>query len=158
MHSVSSLPFQRNKPKWSVWNRTKDARFVVRNLLVAIVSGVEPVNDAASKSRPEYPPQWSRTSRWVRGHAGWRCELCGVKNGPPPNLLTVHHLDNNKWNLLPWNLAALCQSCHRQVQWTLDFCQSTLTDIYPEWLRQHVRAYNAWAQTKGRVRLAVADR
>jgi hypothetical protein len=91
-------------------------------------------------------------SRWVRGRAGWRCELCGVKNGAPPNLLTVHHLDGNKWNLLPWNLAALCQNCHRQVQWTLDFCQSTLTDIYPEWLRQHVGAYNAWARTKGRVR------
>jgi len=72
-------------------------------------------------------------------------------------VLTVHHLDGNKWNLLPWNLAALCQSCHRQVQWTLDFCQSTLTDIYPEWLRQHVRAYNAWARTKGHTQLALAE-
>ena len=73
-------------------------------------------------------------------------------------VLTVHHLDSNKWNLLPWNLAALCQRCHYQVQWTLDFRQSTLTDIYPQRTRAHVRAYNAWAHTKGRTRLVLAER
>lgn len=67
------------------------------------VSGVEPVSGAEARS--EYPRNWSRVSRWVRGRACWRCELCGVKNGPPPNTLTVHHLDGDKWNLLPWNLA-----------------------------------------------------
>jgi len=55
----------------------------------------------------------------------------------------VHHLDGKKRNLPPWNLAALRQRCHRDVQWTLDFIQSTLTDTYPEWLRQHVSGYNA---------------
>ena len=69
----------------------------------------------------------------------------------------VHYLDRKKCNLLQWNLAALRQRCHRHVQWTLDFCQSTLTDICPEWLRQHVRGYNSWAQTIGRVQLSVAD-
>ena len=57
----------------------------------------------------------------------WRCELCGVKNRIGPDLLTAHHLDGNKWNLLPWNLAALCQRRHRQVQWTIDFYQANLT-------------------------------
>ena len=142
---------------WPAWTRTKHARAVVRNSLAAVVSGVEPVNGAARERRTEYPPCWRRMSRWVRGHASWRCELCGVKNGPPPNLLTVHHLDGNKWNLLPWNLAALCQNCHRHVQWTLDFCQSTLTDIYPQWLRQHVRAYNAWARAKGHALLTLCE-
>ena len=104
---------------------------VVRSSLAAVVSGVEPVNDAAPERPTEYPPRWGRMSRWVRLHAGWHCELCGVKNGPPPNLLTVHHLNGNKWNLLPWNLAALCQNCHRQVQWTLDFCQSTTHGYLP---------------------------
>ena len=157
MHSVASLSFQPNKARMIRMESSERCTFCGKELLVAIVSGVEPVNDAASRSRSEYPPRWGRMSRWVREHAGWRCELCGAKNGPPPNLLTVHHLDSNKWNLLPWNLAALCQNCHRQVQWTLDFCQSTLTYIYPEWLRQHVRAYNAWARRKGRVRLALTD-
>jgi len=31
-------------------------------------------------------------------------------------VLTVHHLDNNKTNLRWWNLAALCQVCHLQIQ------------------------------------------
>ena len=72
-------------------------------------------------------------------------------------LLTVHNLNGNKWNLLPWNLAALCQRCHHRVQWTLDFYQSTLTDVYPQWMRAHVRAYNAWAQAKGRTRFVLAE-
>ena len=86
----------------------------------------------------------------------WRCELCGVKNGIRPDVLTVHHLDSNKWNLLPWNLAALCQRCHREVQWTIDFYQANLTGAYPGWLRTHVEAYNHWAQNKGRPQLALA--
>jgi len=45
-------------------------------------------------------PTRSRMSRWVRG-AMWRCEVCGVKSWPGPNVLTAHHLDGNKWNLLP---------------------------------------------------------
>jgi len=137
--------------------QTKPAYVAERNSLTDAVSGAEPVNDAKPKHRTEYPPRWSRISRWVRGRACWRCELCGVRNGPPPNLLTVHHLDRNKWNLSPWNLAALCQRCHYQVQWTLDFCQSTLTDIHPQWMRAHVKAYNEWAQAKGRTRLALAE-
>src|SRR4030042_5903095 len=94
--------------------QTKPAIVAEKNSSKGAVSGVEPVNDAASERWTEYPARWSRTSRWVRGRASWRCELCGVKNGPPPNLLTVHHLDGNKWNL-----AAFCQRCHYQVQWTL---------------------------------------
>ncbi len=88
----------------------KRARIVERGSLTDVVSGVELVNGAGHRrGASDYPPRWSRVSRWVRGRAGWRCELCGVKNGPAPNVLTVHHLDGNKWNLLPWNLVALCQ-------------------------------------------------
>ena len=136
----------------------KRAWIAERDSLTDVLSGVELVNGAEpSRGASDYPPRWSRVSRWVRGRACWRCELCGVKNGPAPNVLTVHHLDGNKWNLLPWNLAALCQRCHCQVQWTLDFCQSTLVDVYPQWMRTHVRAYNAWARMKGRTCLALAE-
>jgi hypothetical protein len=86
----------------------------------------------------------------------WRCEFCGVKNGIRPDVLTVHHLDGNKWKLLPWNLAALCQRCPREAQWTIDFYQANLTGVYPGWLRTHVEAYNHWAQNKGRPQLALA--
>ena len=121
--------------------RTKPAYVAERSSPTVAVSGVEAVNDAAPERRTEYPPRWSRMSRWIRGRACLRCEPCGVNNGPPPNLLTVHHLDGNKWNLPPWNLAALWQVCRHKVQWTLDFCQANLTGIYPEWLRAHVQAY-----------------
>ena len=151
------LLFNRTRATSSVWTRTKHVPAVVRNSLAPVVSGVEPVNGAASEHRTEYPPRWSRVSRWMRGRAGWCCELCGTKNRHPPNRLTVHHLDGNKWNLMPWNLAALCQRCHREVQWTLDFCQSNLTGVYPEWLRAHVKAYNVWAQGKGRTRLTLTE-
>jgi hypothetical protein len=136
----------------------KHARIAERDSSTDVVSDVEPVNGVGSgRGASNYPPRWSRVSRWVRGRACWRCELCGVRNGPVPNVLTVHHLDGNKWNLLPWNLAALCQRCHFEVQWTVDFCQSTLSGIYPFWLREHVKTYNVWAQGKGRTRLALAD-
>ena len=31
-------------------------------------------------------------------------------------MLAVHHIDGNKWNLLPWNVAALPQRCNREMQ------------------------------------------
>jgi len=65
-------------------------------------------------------------------------------------------MDGDKWNILPWNLAALCQRCHRDVQWTVDFYQANLTGVYPGWLRAHVEAYNQWAQNKGHPQLALA--
>ena len=120
------------------------------------VSGAATVNDAVPKPRTDYPPRWSRMSRWVRGRACWRCELCGAKNGPGVNVLTVHDLDGDKWNLAPWNLVALCRICHREVQWTLDFYQANLTGMYPEWLRAHVASYNQWARHRGLPQLALA--
>ena len=138
--------------------KTKPACVAEKNSLTVAASGVEPVNDATTRrGTSDYPPRWSRVSRWIRGRAAWRCELCGVRNGPAPNVLTVHHLDRNKWNLLPWNLAALCQRYHHRVQWTVDFCQANLTGIYPQWLRAHVKAYNAWAQGKGHMRLSLTE-
>jgi len=149
--------FNRTRSTCPAWTRTRHAYAVEISWLTGAVSGAETVNGAAPERRTEYPPRWGRMSRWVRGCAGWHCELCGAKNGPPPSLLTVHHLDGNKWNLLPWNLAALCQRCHHSVQWTLDFRQSNLTGIYPQWLRAHLKGYNAWAQTKGRRGFALSD-
>ena len=106
----------------------------------------------------DYPPNWEDVSRRVKKRARWRCELCGAKNGPPPNVLTVHHLDGDKWNLLPWNLAPLCQRCHLRVQASVDIYQATLTGVYPRWLRVHVESYNGWAEKNGRSRLALRNR
>lgn len=58
-------------------------------------------------------------------------------------ILTVHHLDGNKGNCRWWNLAALCQRCHLQIQGKVD-----MRRVYPwphsEWFRPYVAGYYAW--------------
>lgn len=59
-------------------------------------------------------------------------------------VLTVHHIDGDKANCRWWNLAALCQVCHLQVQATVRFDQMTL-EIFepPGWFRPHLAGYVA---------------
>lgn len=64
-------------------------------------------------------------------------------------MLTVHHLDGDKWNLEWWNLAALCQRCHLRIQARVDFYQDSLTGVHSEWMAAHVVAYNEWAMRNG---------
>jgi hypothetical protein len=89
----------------------------------------------------DYPANWEEVSTEIKEQAGWRCEACGTENGPIPSILTVHHLDGDKQNLQPWNLAALCQKCHLRTQATIDFHQAVCTGVYPDWLKAHVAAY-----------------
>lgn len=57
-------------------------------------------------------------------------------------VLTVHHLDGNKGNCRWWNLAALCQRCHLQIQGKVQMAR-----IWPwehsEWFRPYVAGYYA---------------
>ena len=80
-----------------------------------------------------YPLNWSEVAYLVKTVAGWRCERCRhrhetskrrkgcdwlcrhVRDGKQ-RMLTVAHLDNDKSNCARWNLAALCQVCHLQLQ------------------------------------------
>ena len=89
----------------------------------------------AHKNR--YPPRWPQIARGVKEASAWRCERCGAPHGSSPNVLTVHHLDNDKANVEPWNLAALCQRCHLHVQATLNVYQLPLLDHEP-WLEKHL--------------------
>jgi hypothetical protein len=56
------------------------------------------------------------------GEAGWRVvlskcdDLCTHGGEPKIRILTVHHLDGHKANNAWWNLLALCQVCHLQIQ------------------------------------------
>lgn len=85
--------------------------------------------------RGEYPPEWDVIGDRVRAEAGNRCIRCRHPQGDRPSafvpcdafcthprgdgkprVLTVHHLDGDKANCRWWNLLALCQVCHLQVQ------------------------------------------
>jgi hypothetical protein len=58
-------------------------------------------------------------------------------------ILTVHHLDGDKANVQPWNLATLCQRDHLLIQ-----SKVVMEQIYPHehspWFRWHAAGYYAW--------------
>lgn len=58
--------------------------------------------------------------------------------------LTVHHLDNDKANLRWWNLTALCQVCHLQVQAKVAM-SATYLHPHSEWFRPYVAGFYAFA-------------
>lgn len=95
----------------------------------------------------EYPEEWPEVARNVKEKNNWECERCGHPHDPDAGrTLTVHHLDEDKQNLERWNLAALCQKCHLQVQNKVDWYRDTLTGVHTEWMADHVRAYNEWVE------------
>lgn len=59
-------------------------------------------------------------------------------------ILTVHHLDGDKANLAWWNLAALCQRCHLEIQ-----AKVVLERVYPhehsDWFKPHAAGWYAKA-------------
>lgn len=69
--------------------------------------------------RNDYNEDGAAARRRAREDAGLRCLRC---NSPsvPGKILTTHHLDGDKSNDAWWNLLALCQVCHLQVQAKVD--------------------------------------
>lgn len=108
-----------------------------------------------------YPKRWPQIAQRVRRMNGWRCERChhpskphtaewnqpcddqcthpGIGDGKM-RVLTVHHLDGNKSNCRLWNLAALCQVCHLQVQGRVAWYQGWPLPHTP-WMQKHVDRY-----------------
>lgn len=58
-------------------------------------------------------------------------------------ILTVHHLDGDKGNCRWWNLAALCQRCHLQIQGRVQMARVWPWEHSP-WFRPYVAGYYAW--------------
>lgn len=58
-------------------------------------------------------------------------------------ILTVHHLDGDKANCRWWNLAALCQRCHLEIQ-----AKVVMERVWPHehsaWFRPYVAGYYAF--------------
>jgi len=73
---------------------------------------------------------------------------CGRRHDAIPWVLTVHHLDGDKQNLEHWNLAALCQRCHLQIQNRVVFQRPWYFEHTP-WMARHVEDYNEWAGRNG---------
>jgi hypothetical protein len=66
---------------------------------------------------------------WEEVEAHWR-------------VLTVHHLDGNKLNCRWWNLVALCQRCHLEIQGKVKMERRWLYE-HSEWFKPYVAAYYA---------------
>lgn len=114
----------------------------------------------------EYPPEWPAVSLATKEAAGWRCVRCGHPGERPgqkiacdsscdparhrgglndgkQRMLTVHHLDGNKWNLAFWNLAALCQVCHLQIQGKVKMERRYMFE-HSTWFKPYVAGYYAF--------------
>jgi hypothetical protein len=109
--------------------------------------------------RGAYPADWKAISRRVRDEAGDRCVRCGHPSDRPgrivacdeacrhepddrQRMLTVHHLDGDKGNVRWWNLLALCQVCHLQIQARVAPERPWLFDHTP-WFRPFVAGFYA---------------
>ena len=114
--------------------------------------------------RGEYPPDWPAIALRVKDEAGWRCVRCShpydpasgaehsrtncdraCSHGPPDGkqrVLTVAHLDDDKSNCAPWNLAALCQVCHLETQGKIEMRQAYFLE-HSDWMAWRVRAMMA---------------
>lgn len=62
-------------------------------------------------------------------------------------ILTVHHLDGNKLNCRWWNLVALCQRCHLEIQGKVHLHRPWPWP-HSEWFRPYVAGYYAWKHCK----------
>jgi hypothetical protein len=119
-----------------------------------------------------YPPEWKQISDETCAAAGHRCIRCchpytkgkhgkgqwtpcdaGCRHAGPINtingrvcaewrILTTHHLDGNKSNCAWWNLLALCQRCHLQIQTTVDPRLPYFLE-HSEWFKPYVAGFYA---------------
>lgn len=91
-----------------------------------------------------YPSDWPAIALAVKDAADWTCIRCrrphSVSDG---YTLTVHHLDMNPWNCRWWNLVALCQRCHLQVQAKVRMHQRWMYE-HTEWFKPYAAAFYAW--------------
>lgn len=90
----------------------------------------------------------SRVAAWIPdGSADWQSHLCvapsaGTRREAQWRILTVHHLNGRKHDCRWWNLVALCQRCHLQIQGKVQMAR-----VWPwehsEWFRPYVAGYYA---------------
>ena len=95
------------------------------------------------KSTGDYPANWAEIANECKRRANWRCIRCNADNDAASGyVLTVHHLDINPANCAWWNLAALCQRCHLQIQSKVVMERYYFFE-HSEWFKPYVAGYYA---------------
>lgn len=89
-----------------------------------------------------YNPDGQGKRREARERAGNKCIRCGSPS-VPGKILTTHHFDGDKSNDAWWNLLALCQVCHLQIQGKVD-PETPFFLEHSEWLKPFVAGFYAW--------------
>lgn len=96
------------------------------------------------KSTSDYPPDWKAIARKCKEDAGWKCIRCGHIHEPSTGYtLTVHHADMSPANCKWWNLLALCQRCHLQIQAKV-VMERPWVRPHTEWFKPYVAGYYAF--------------
>jgi 5-methylcytosine-specific restriction endonuclease McrA len=91
----------------------------------------------------EYPPEWEILAYAIKQAARWRCVRCNHIHAPEHGrMLTVHHIDLNKSNCAWWNLVALCQKCHLQIQHKIVIERLWMFE-HKEWFKPYAAGYYA---------------
>ena len=68
-----------------------------------------------------YGPEFTRKfKRMIRQRDGQQCQRCGITRAEYGKTLEVHHIDHNKDNNDPLNLATVCRSCNTWCWWHQD--------------------------------------
>jgi len=97
-----------------------------------------------TRFRGSYPSDWPEIAKAVKDAAGWCCIRCEHPHSPSANrVLTVHHFDGDKANCRWWNLGALCQACHLEIQGRVRMHQLYLHP-HTEWFRPYVAGFYAF--------------
>jgi len=95
------------------------------------------------KSISEYPDNWKEIAKATKDAADWRCVRCGHEHDPKAGYcLTVHHLTIDPANCRWWNLAALCQRCHLQIQAKVVMERAWYLP-HSEWFKPYAAGYYA---------------
>jgi len=89
-----------------------------------------------------YNPDGKEKRRAAREAAGNKCIRCGSPY-VTGSILTTHHFDGDKANYEWWNLMALCQVCHLQVQGRVD-PETPFFLEHSEWAKPYVAGFYAW--------------
>jgi hypothetical protein len=90
----------------------------------------------------KYNPDGKEQRRAARERAGNKCIRCSTPS-IPGRILTTHHFDGNKANDAWWNLLALCQVCHLQIQGKVD-PEIPFFLPHSDWAKPYIAGFYAW--------------